>query len=619
MHNECGHRNHTYLTGQNTNSSVQILPLNEPTRAFYKTDNFNAVTAIPNKRITSTTITNEGDYFDFQQEKVGMENFRRTKAFTNDLQRHSEHVNFLKPKPRWKGGCNACTPDTTKPDTNIYYHEKNDIAQTTNGNRRSFSNPFGDLMINGSTVHNNTQAINRIGSIETTECQTDTSNSNTFGIIITTNNGDFGSLNHAYQNDGKMLVPTAVVQVPSMHFFPTPISSDSMDHGSNDAVNVVAKPRSKSLNNMKNHHHESRTRYVTELKLDLSKDHPRSSVRNWTSTNTSTDYASSSSDEDTLPVKAILCRAAMQESEVPVEFLECYEDHLSCSFENCPKKKSIFSDRRSLHTQPSPQGIETCTNRDNYVHPPMVRESESDPFSFEAETTEDTSLMHSQTEESKTASLSHGRSRQKFPGGDTKFISRIPVIKQIECPLISYSSEVDPWNSKFINSQSTKTTSLQTVCPSTVLNAQLMENELTRERNSAFKDVDHQYHPPFWQQQQQQQTRHSTLNEAQHNAFEDTADDDEGDDLSRTSACTLLRQPVADEVLSTLRASTASSVEQWSTSCATVVSSTSGKISRGTQSEQISPVKVLRDMEIQTDFITHSGGVAYFIEMDTVS
>ncbi|CAL8081253.1 unnamed protein product [Calicophoron daubneyi] len=73
------------------------------------------------------------------------------------------------------------------------------------------------------------------------------------------------------------------------------------------------------------------------------------------------------------------------------------------------------------------------------------------------------------------------------------------------------------------------------------------------------------------------------------------------DDVSVTSAATCLRSPLAEEH------SIQTAAGQFSSS--TVVLPSGGKISRGTQSEQVEKVKVLRDMEIQTGPIESQGDV----------
>ncbi|VDP76073.1 unnamed protein product [Echinostoma caproni] len=73
------------------------------------------------------------------------------------------------------------------------------------------------------------------------------------------------------------------------------------------------------------------------------------------------------------------------------------------------------------------------------------------------------------------------------------------------------------------------------------------------------------------------------------------------DDSSVTSACTMMRSSIAEEP------SAHTIVEGVST--ATVVCPAVGKTSRGTQSEQLEQVKVVRDMQIQTGFVEIPEGI----------
>ncbi|KAF6773176.1 hypothetical protein AHF37_06093 [Paragonimus kellicotti] len=405
---------------------------------------------------------------------------------------------------------------------------------------------------------------------------TNTSNSNSFGVVITTNLDSKCSPPYSCNVPQQFLLPTPYVHIQQL--------GGLYSRYYNKQANSLGKLLFKQSGSLDGVSPDSQSppqqarRYVTELKLNLCKGRAHRVTQNWNSMANDRDSPlggrNDVADSDVAPVKAILCRAAPSDK---------------AQEEDIPEIGS--SEQKPI--DPVPQYDATfcpSVTRPTYMPCPSMSEQLSHP-DFRVNT-DASSTIHSSTLKQNT----HPGNEVKYPLATT--VGAQTVSRQLHqtCykqePGITYLAEQlerkktphlymmeqKQQSPSFISGTPTdshqgRNLSLDTTIPplTTTSPRWPLLNPANMELNELVKDVSlHNFQ--------------TILNGAQRELGYD--------DTSGMSACTCMRSSVVEEP----------SVRTFGDclSSATVISPLAGKTSRGTQSEQIKQVKIVRDMQIQT-------------------
>ncbi|OON17029.1 hypothetical protein X801_07140, partial [Opisthorchis viverrini] len=379
------------------------------------------------------------------------------------------------------------------------------------------------------------------------------SNSNSFGLVITTNLDSDNQNRQVSQFETPFLNIKALGgSIPRVHAKPVVY------------VDNVPQRRSSSLVTSAPDRTDLQRRYVTELKLDLRRGRAHRMTSNWRSNSSGRASPADGREEifetDPVPVKAILCRAAPS---------NCIEDDiltLGTHFEGyvlkppppyCEKNHSVF--------KTSPE----CD---------IIRESRT----CSTATTED--------------KLSTRRSNLDYPGATAVNVKCATPQNNLACLGslgVTYSAE----QLKAKRTPQFNLMEQSQISPSTI------SSTSTGGLKGRNLSTDSTLPPPTsntprWTNTQPETVEiNESLNDACFPKFQTTFSRVQReiclDDTSRTRAYTHLHSPTTEKPPSVKTSGDCVSSK-------TVVSPVAGKTSRGTQSEQFKTVKVVRDVQIQT-------------------
>ncbi|KAF5401357.1 hypothetical protein PHET_05547 [Paragonimus heterotremus] len=404
---------------------------------------------------------------------------------------------------------------------------------------------------------------------------TNTSNSNSFGVVITTNLDSNCSLPYSCNVPQQFILPNPYVHIHQL--------GGLHSRYYNKQANTLGKLLHKQSGSFDNVSPDAQSppqqtrRYVTELKLNLCKGRAHRVTQNWNSMANDRDSPlggrNDTVDSDVAPVKAILCRAApcdkAQEKDIP---------------------EIGSSEQKPIYQVPQYDATSCASvTRPTYMPCPSMSEQLSHP-DFRVNTDVSATIHSSVLQQS-----SHPKNELKYAFASTVGAQTIspqlhqPCYKQE--PGITYLAEQLEWKKtphvymmeqkqpspSFISGTPTdshqgRNLSLDTTIPPLTATSPRwpLLNPANMELNELVKDVSlHNFQ--------------TVLNGAQRELGYD--------DTSGMSACTCMRSSVEEEP----------SVRTFGDclSSATVISPLAGKTSRGTQSEQINQVKIVRDMQIQ--------------------
>ncbi|KAF7231923.1 hypothetical protein EG68_07148 [Paragonimus skrjabini miyazakii] len=415
---------------------------------------------------------------------------------------------------------------------------------------------------------------------------TNTSNSNSFGVVITTNLDSKCSLPYSCNVPQQFLLPTPYVHIQqlgglhSRYYNKQANTFGKLPHKQSGSLDSVS-PDTQSPP-------QQARRYVTELKLNLCKGRAHRVTQNWNSMANDRDSPlggrNDIADNDVAPVKAILCRAApcdkAQEEELP-EIGSSEQKPV----DRFPQYDATYCPSVTRQTYvPCPSMSEQLSHPDFRINTDASATIQSSTLQQNSHPANEVKYPFSATVGARTISRQLHQLCHKREPGITYLAEQL---ERKKTPHLYMMEQKQP-SPSFISGTPTdshqgRNLSLDTTIPPLTATSPRwpLLNPANMELNELVKDVSlHNFQ--------------TVLNGAQRELGYD--------DTSGMSACTCMRSSMVEEPsVRTFRDCLSS---------ATVISPLAGKTSRGTQSEQMQiQTGPFDDQEVQTTMSQKSNEV----------